>query len=65
MWNSLKCYARDLHFGRREKRGKEGERGRERGAFPICNPPFPEKEEREERSEKEYFIFAASLGTTL
>ena len=42
MWNSLECYARDLHFGR----GADGEEER---AFPICNPPFPEKEERERK----------------
>ena len=42
MWNSLECYARDLHFGR----GAGGEKER---AFPICNPPFPEKEERERK----------------
>ena len=48
MWNSLKCYARDLHFGRRAD-GREGARPRGERAFPICNPPFPEKEERERK----------------
>ena len=42
--------------------GRLWSRERER-AFPICNPPFPEKEERERKGV--YFIFAASLGTTL
>ena len=54
MWNSLKCYARDLHFGRGagdQTNDREGGKERERErAFPICNPAFPEKEEGKKRS---------------
>lgn len=38
---------------RSTRREKERE---EEGAFPICNPPFPEKEEREEREGKKRSI---------
>ena len=62
MWNSLKCYARDLHFGRREKRGKEGERGRERGHFQFVIRRFPKKKRGKKEAKRSILFLPRHSG---